>query len=592
MDHNTPASPKGILSKLAQTRARSLGLLLLLIMAAAALWFFSREPAYQGKPASYWLDHMDSDADKTAAVGAFQAMGRPGVLFLVRIIKERPAQMGESLFEKLADSHLPMPDSLRNALARRPRSKDRRDHALFVLGKLGPIAEVALPELMRLFNAAASSDQVADDYGVVEALDALGDKKAAYTPDFVRAFQQCRWEPNASMAARLLASIGPKAKAAIPVLLEYLPTGSDVLSNAIADALWKIDRQTNTVLQILTNNLRSLANERQITTLGELRGMGLAAKPAAPLVLHSILTCTERARTAAAETLQEIDPALYRSTMDDLNQHAAARIQSLIESIRDGGPQRMPALEAIALYGPEAKPAVPALIDVLQECRARTTNGTKEIAIDRSGFIVGLAADALAEIGPEAHEAVSALASSLPERVLKGSTKTLSSYEVTSPCRALGMIGPQAAAAAPVLQALLQNQNLVFRAAAAAALARIAPEQKDRLVDILRSLANSNPLLNKSQVVLPAKVALWRLGAEKEPPVQELIAALAGGSPYDTVQLLGDIGPPARSALPQLKRFLGSNKDINFRHRTAIAIRKIDPKAAADLDLPGFMVLP
>ncbi len=576
-------------ARFAASRNRVLWVFLLLMIASLSVWLSFREPAFQGTPASFWLDHMDSEADRAAAVSAFQSLGKPGVLFLARIIKDGPEKREASLFQRLADSRLPMPDSFREALASRPSPIDRRRNALFVVGKLGPIAEFALPELMRQFNAAASSERIDDDDSVFNALEAMGDMKADYTQDFIRAFQECRLEPNVSLAARLLASIGPKAKGAIPALLNKLPNGSDDLSNSIADALWKIDRQTNAVLNILANNLRNLTTEYQMTTLGELRGMGLAGKPAAALVLHSVLTSTEPARTEAAETLREIDPDLYRSSIDEANQHPGPNIERLIEIIGKSGQQRIPALQTICLYGPAAKPAVPTLIQVLQECIPQTAHATN--LVPYAEIVVWNAADALAEIGPEAVAAVYALVSSLPTHVLNATALARSRPEITAPCRALGIIGSGAAAATPALQSLLQNQNPVIQTAAASALARIEPHSYG-LVNILRSLAANSNTRYAAQISLPAKVALWRLGMEKGPPVQGLMEALSDPWSYDAIQLLGDIGPPACAALPQLKRLLGSDKDILIRRLAAIAIRKIDPKEADNLNLPGIMALP
>jgi len=57
------------------------------------------------------------------------------------------------------------------------------------------------------------------------------------------------------------------------------------------------------------------------------------------------------------------------------------------------------------------------------------------------------------------------------------------------------------------------------------------------------------------------------------------------GIPY--IELLGEIGPPARSALPVLKTFLQPQRWVRLRRTVAIAIRKIDPEEYARLGLPG-----
>jgi hypothetical protein len=65
-------------------------LLLLVAAAVTVLWAAQREPAYQGKTAGYWLNKMASPMEQEAAVSAFRAMGKPGVLFLVNETRSKP----------------------------------------------------------------------------------------------------------------------------------------------------------------------------------------------------------------------------------------------------------------------------------------------------------------------------------------------------------------------------------------------------------------------------------------------------------------------------------------------------------------------
>jgi len=138
------------------------------------------------------------------------------------------------------------------------------------------------------------------------------------------------------------------------------------------------------------------------------------------------------------------------------------------------------------------------------------------------------------------------------------------------------------------------------RLAAAAALVRIAPKQDD-VVAILRTLTNFswpvragswalNPTSGTDRVRLPARVALWRLGVEREPPVEEIIRQNEQND-SEVVQQLGDIGPAAAAALPYLKSLVEFYRGPT-QISAAIAIRKIAPLEAARLGLPGVLVLP
>ena len=81
------------------------------------------------------------------------------------------------------------------------------------------------------------------------------------------------------------------------------------------------------------------------------------------------------------------------------------------------------------------------------------------------------------------------------------------------------------------------------------------------------------------------------LGLEKHAPVEEMMPP-SGWQRMSALPLLGDIGPPARQALPYLEQILESDPEIMCRRMAAIAIRKIDPQEAARLRLPGLLAVP
>jgi HEAT repeat protein len=424
------------------------------------------------------------------------------------------------------------------------------------------------------------------DWDVVAALEAVGDLKANYIPDFIKALQNT-WEPTAIDGALLLGSIGPKARVALPVLLEQMPTGDWHFSNVVMEALWKIDRPTNLALEVFTNELLTVRRGDELDPLRSLCEMGLAAEPAAPLVLRLFTNSDYRLRIAAATTLQKIDPALYRSTIDELNRHSGGNMERLLQVIRSSDSNRksrMRDLEALAMYGSDARPAVPALIDILQ-------------CPPPKGVFPGLecedAINVLAEIGPEARDAVPPLVALLPSKRFD--------IHPSDVCRALGNIGPGASAAVPALKHLLQSGDPWKQIGAATALARIDPEEKEYLAPILMTLTNfSYPpgaehgenLGKDPRFSWPARVALWRLGLEKEPPVAEMMPPTSAGALLDALPLLGDIGPAAKAALPYLERIAESDQEIMYRRMAAIAIRKIDPQEAARRQLPGILALP
>jgi HEAT repeat protein len=211
---------------------------------------------------------------------------------------------------------------------------DWRNKALHMLKLLGPSADPALPELIRQFNqTVAWGDRTEGDWAIVNAISVIGDAKTNYIPDFIRAIQQ-NWEPTALEAVYLLGSIGPKAKAAVPVLLEQLPRGDWEYSNAVTEAVWKIDRSTNLALEVFTNELLTFRIDSKTIPLRSLAEMGSAGEPAAPLVLALLTNFYYPVRLAAAKALQQIDRDLYRSKIDELNRNSSPNIERLILQVR------------------------------------------------------------------------------------------------------------------------------------------------------------------------------------------------------------------------------------------------------------------
>jgi hypothetical protein len=175
-------------------------------------------------------------------------------------------------------------------------------------------------------------------------------------------------------------------------------------------------------------------------------------------------------------------------------------------------------------------------------------------------------------------------------------------------CRALANIGPAASGAIAALKAApppgkVSIKGLVvglqpewFQAGAAAALARIHPEDAANLSPLLTKLAGicGPDSERQPEISITIKIAMWRLKMEKEPPIRECMFPGDSAPYYDVVPLLGDIGPAAKPAIPYLTKILNSDHyfGMGMRRAAAAAIRRIDPEQAAKLHLPGILGLP
>jgi hypothetical protein len=542
-------------------------------------------------------------------------MGRDGVLFLAGTL-EMPARerIGRFIFYKNNP-----PEWLREALSKvldlSYQMDGPREHAAWILSQLGPAAEPALPELLRIFRRGDNDDPVTEQ--VAEALQSMGEKMAFMVPELIQGLKATNLY-HAVICADILGAIGPKAKPAIPALLNAANAGGWQAQSA-AFAIWDIDRQTNVVVEALARDFAYQPQARLPLLIG-LQRRGMALKAAAPIVQQALYDSSQGVRDEAERTLQQLDPERLQATIDQLNQNAPLILQQTI-ALLESGKNKIPyhAFTVIKFFGPKAESAVPALIEMLnQEPPDPRSDLINFAAGNKYLLAIRQALPVIVDIGPAARDAVPALTNLLERTNRFG----LREFEVDV-CNALGAIGPNASKAVPVLEALLTrtNESIRFRGnetvhfAAARALVEIAPSQASTAVKLLKKEEGEQekshfveiaPSPNKaehgrglvplawhpSSQALSAQVALWKAGMEKNPPVTNLMAILPiAGYPQltpDAIQLLAEIGPDARPAVPLLEKLLKPGE--NLRWDAAIAIQRIDPQEAARIGLPGLLL--
>jgi HEAT repeat protein len=180
------------------------------------------------------------------------------------------------------------------------------------------------------------------------------------------------------------------------------------------------------------------------------------------------------------------------------------------------------AVTALMRAGPEAKPAVPALIKALAE----------------DGLVRVFARLALSRVGEAAvADLQKALKSdNLPTR--------------TGAADALGHIGEDARKAAPALAALLGDKEPGAREAAASALGHIGPAARVAAPNLKKALEDKD-----QAVAIEAAWALWRVSADAS-GTEVLASACSAdnvGRVLRAIQVLGEIGPKAEAAAKALR---------------------------------------
>lgn len=393
------------------------------------------------------------------------------------------------------------------------------------------VAAAVLAEALQL-------DQEDARISAAETLGELGFASRTELPALIAALRDEN-EYVRNHAATALGNIGPEAQAAVPALIVALGEKSEHVRAQASEALGKIKVHAKQVVPALILALQDDDSHVRFMTVEALgtfgRDAASAAQPLQNAVLHDDdhnvrwnamrpLAAVDPEGTIAipvlVAALKDRDPLLRRfaaMALGTLGPKAKESESLLLARLKDSDiGSRIAAAGALWKVCGNAKDAVPVLIQVLEQ----------------EATIAHLwAADEVAEIGADAKDAVSALRKSMAK-----------SHWPDAPAEALGNIGPDAAAAAPDLVALLDSKNGETRAQAAAALWKI----------------NRHPR------------ALPTLLEELKNPVD--------GSPFGAIVAISQIGPPAKAGVSDLLKAL-SARELYVRQAAAEALERIDPAA-------------
>jgi hypothetical protein len=124
------------------------------------------------------------------------------------------------------------------------------------------------------------------------------------------------------------------------------------------------------------------------------------------------------------------------------------------------------------------------------------------------------------------------------------------------------------------------NSFFYVRAAAAVALGKIGPPAASALPALKAALQESNSYLRGQ-----AAVATWRVAADADtalPILLKEMPAAAESQKWDWIAALGEMGPRARAAVPQLLVELRQDKIDRVLVCLTNALKSIDPEAAAE----------
>ncbi len=354
-------------------------------------------------------------------------------------------------------------------------------------------------------------------------------------------------EPDVRLQALVaLGEIGKAAQSAVPTILRLVE--NDPFPNVRYAAVFALGQiGSDDKIQPLLRRLLDSDDEfmRTISAWALARnntGDQELVRQAVQLIVAAFQSDDVDVRRAAARAAVELDadpelvaPALVKSLQDQDETVVANAIDALssigpralkhIDSALQNKDLRHYAVRLIARLGPEAKDAVPALIEAIG-------SGSRD-PDDRE--FVREAQFAISTIGAAARDAVPALIKSLD--VDDEEIQASASY-------ALGKIGPAARGAVLALRKSMGSESNLVQLASVRALLEIQPGQRDLL-------GIAAPLLVKA------------LNSDREMVRAEAAAAL------------GEMGSTAKNAIPRIRKLLEDDSDV-VRQAAAEALQKLN----------------
>ena len=144
-------------------------------------------------------------------------------------------------------------------------------------------------------------------------------------------------------------------------------------------------------------------------------------------------------------------------------------------------------------------------------------------------------------------------------------------------------MGPDGSNAVPALTKLVQttgvgsetNEYFSLRAAAACALGNIGPSAKDAMPELRAAMQESNAYLRGQSAV-----AVWRIDSDVDaalPVLLELLPTISEHAKWDWIIALGEMGPLASNAIPQLEQELITSQQAGVLNYVTNALLSIDP---------------
>jgi len=456
----------------------------------------------------------------------------------------------------------------------------------------------------------------------VRVIGMIGRASSDAVPTLIAMVQTEKDDIARATLLRALGDIGPKAEAAVPVLLTALKHKQSLIRQAAFDSLWRIGMDAKTLLPVLDDltkdsdpYVRGRSVEWRLRQDGDKKKAVeacvkmLSDKPFRYHALDNLLRWFDNRGESNGELA-----LLYQNA-----------VPNLTEALQDTNPSvRRLAADCIARLGPSAKTALPALTASLSDkdlnVRLATAEAIRQLRGDGKVVVDAVLKDlqasdigtatrahnAIARFGKEAKSAAMKLREqlngrSLDHRILAADTLAAVDPNQRETCIhvLLEALSSKTWSRIRAAQALCKVDGVkpryldVFIVALTDTDHGIRQQAVFAIADLASSgkgAANALSLLRNDEVPyvrLHAARALWKVGSLGN-AMDALIAALKDGSSMEgrrmAAEFLGEMGSDAKDAVPVLLIAL-TDPLAGVRGRAAESLIKIDPQAAAKAGL-------
>jgi HEAT repeat protein len=510
-----------------------------------------------------------------------------------------------------------------------------RQHALEVLGKLGPLAKDAEPALLAALKEAKSTENLRPLIGgIATTLSAIGADPKPAIAALVPLLHQGGWglDPNALIVLKVGGSPAEETTAVRSLLLgQQRCTRSLLLSNPALLKQYSAKIMPGLVVLLKDPD----ANCRDLAMLG-LASYGKEAGKFGPALVQLLEDKDVQVRIQAAAALAAVDPGQKQKAIavliaalektdavnfasQALRQIGVDALPSLLPHLREKtGAAQAPYIQALTAMGELA--VAPLAKELTGETAVGRLGAARVLGMlgyyARPAFdnLVALLNDPAPEVRFHAAQALVWIDTPKANLAVPNLIAGLETGNGTIPQEAvatLSRLGKSAVTALPALRKMLRDPKLGLQAALA--MVNIDPTQAVEAVPVLTAsleasvnqfpfaqitalkrigppAAAAAPALRKfltskrERIRIFAASALARVTPENAPEAVKALLDVFGHTPneIEAIVALGELGPAARDALPLLKKVVVTEQqDPDMKQEALAAVLKIDPTEVA-----------